>query len=92
MTIKKDFDGTVVTSTDSGTFTPTYGKKKKKKDTGNSKSLTALIKWVAKREDAQQKDKMKKIKDKENNEGNVDEATPFTGTADLALPILNHEK
>ena len=110
MKVKKDFGGTVVTSADSGTFTPTYGghKKKKKKDgldrlngfinnktpelTMYSKALIALTKWMAKQEDDQQKDRMKKIKDKEKNENSIDEAAPFTGHSDLALPILNYEK
>jgi len=110
MTIKKEFGGTVVTSTDSGTFTPTYGryKKKKKKDGLDrlhsfinnktptlrmyNKSLIALTKWIAKQEDQQQKDKMKKIKEKEKHDESVDEVTPFTGHSDLALPILNYEK
>lgn len=110
MKVKKDFGGTVVTSADSGTFTPTYGghKKKKKKDGLDrlnrfinnktpelnmySKALIALTKWMAKQEDDQQKDRMKKIKDKEKNENSIDEAAPFTGHSDLALPILNYEK
>jgi len=110
MKVKKDFGGTVVTSADSGTFTPTYGghKKKKKKDGIDrlngfinnktptlrmyNKSLVALTKWIAKQEDNEQKDKMKKIKEKEKNEESVDEAAPFTGHSDLALPILNYEK
>tara|TARA_R110000824_G_scaffold119756_4_gene273975 strand:+ start:1122 stop:1454 length:333 start_codon:yes stop_codon:yes gene_type:complete len=110
MKVKKDFGGTVVTSADSGTFTPTYGghKKKKKKDgldrlnrfinnktpelTMYNKALIALTKWMAKQEDDQQKDRMKKIKDKEKNENSIDEVAPFTGHSDLALPILNYEK
>ena len=32
------------------------------------------------------------IKDKEKNENSIDEAAPFTGHSDLALPILNYEK
>ena len=57
-----------------------------------SKALIALTKWMAKQEDDQQKDRMKKIKDKEKNENSIDEAAPFTGHSDLALPILNYEK
>ena len=57
-----------------------------------SKALIALTKWMAKQEDEQQKDKMKKIKEKEKHEESVDEVAPFTGHSDLALPILNYEK
>jgi len=57
-----------------------------------NKSLVALTKWIAKQEDNEQKDKMKKIKEKEKHEESVDEAAPFTGHSDLALPILNYEK
>ena len=55
----------------------------------SSKNLFNLVKLLKEKESKEQKEKKKQIQEKEKNEYSVDEATPFTGHASLANPILN---